>query len=113
MSKEWAAKYQRLGQQLADVPAVKSYATKTDDDGPEWRLAHALADIDEACAEYTPALQALLAATTPEDIADGLVDIVDVLRHMVYHLADPPYLRELVEYQLGEVKKEESVEGHS
>jgi hypothetical protein len=113
MGKEWAAKYQRLGEQLANVPAVKSYATETNGDGPEWTLAHALADIDDACAEYTPALQVLLAAATPDEIADALGDIYEVLRHMTYHLVDPPFLRELVEYQLAEIKGEQSVEGHS
>jgi hypothetical protein len=110
MGEEWATKYHRLGEQLGEVPAVRATRPGSDEDPAQWKLAHALADIDDACAEYAPALQRLLSAQTPEQIADALGDVYEVLRHMTYHLVDPPYLRALVEHQLGEIKNGESVD---
>ena len=49
-------------------------------------------------------LEALLAAETQSEVADALVEIVGILRHVAYHLADPPYLRPLLEERLAEVR---------
>jgi alkanesulfonate monooxygenase SsuD/methylene tetrahydromethanopterin reductase-like flavin-dependent oxidoreductase (luciferase family) len=109
VTKEWLEKYQRLAQQLEQVSAIRSSAAAADGEGPEWTLAHALADIDEAATEYQPALERLVAASTPDEIADALQDALEALRHIAYHLADPPYLREMLEAQLASVRDAEAL----
>jgi len=103
----WAERYGRLALQLAQAPAVRSSAPVVKGEGPEWGLAHALADIDEASTEYQRLLEGLLAASTAEEIADALQDAVEALRHVAYHLAAPPYLREMLEAQLARVRDSE------
>jgi alkanesulfonate monooxygenase SsuD/methylene tetrahydromethanopterin reductase-like flavin-dependent oxidoreductase (luciferase family) len=106
---EKATRYARLAEQLAQLPAVRSSAPEVKGEGPEWTLAHALTDIDQASAEYQSVLERLLAASTPDEIADALQDAVEALRHIAYHLADPPYLREMLEAQLASVRETESL----
>lgn len=113
VGRDWAEKYQQLAERLAEVRAIKASAPSRDGEGPEWTLAHALADIEEACAEYPAALQKILGASTPEEVTDALLEVVEVLGHMSYHLADPPYLRQLLEQRLAVVKDLETLEEHS
>lgn len=99
----------RLAQQLEKVQAVRSSAPTVAGEGPEWKLAHALTDIDDSAVEYQPALERLLTASTPDEIADALQDIVEILCHIAYHLADPPYLREWLEAELAKVREAETL----
>ena len=94
----WAERYLQLTEKLSNVRGVHAAGAAESGEPPEATLAHALADIEEECRAFVDEyLPRLLDATSPDDLVGALTDIRDGLRHLVYHLNDSPYLRDILD----------------
>jgi hypothetical protein len=60
-------------------------------------LAHSLSDLADASDQYLKVLPSLLDESLQGDeLIQRLVDVVNVLQHMLYHLEDPRFFRQFL-----------------
>lgn len=85
-----------LAERLAAIPSIASLSTATQNE--PWTLADSLLDIAGASETYLGRLPKLL---NPEvqgvDLMQLLLELTSELEHMLYHLEEPRFLRQLFE----------------
>ena len=63
-----------------------------------WTVAHALADLASSSEAYLKALPTLVDESVEGDeLVQRLIQVVNELQHMLYHLEDPKFFRQLLE----------------
>lgn len=94
---DYAKKFVKLGERLAQVPEVNRHDDEKFKEG--WTLAHTFVDLDESfkkfSGEYLPKLEQ--ENLSDKEIYDLLLDIGELFRHIQYHLKDPKFYRYLTE----------------
>ena len=89
-----AALVKSLAERLEALPAISSLSTAKESE--PWILAHSLIDIADASEAYLDRLPALLDSNLQgEDLVQLLIELSNDLQHVLYHLEDPRFLREL------------------
>jgi hypothetical protein len=83
-----------LAERLSRVPRIAGLSES--DHNEPWTLAHSLSDIAGASQAYLQALPSLLEPNLEgDDLMQGLIGLTSELKHMLYHLEDPRFLREM------------------
>lgn len=89
-----AEQIRSLADRLAAIPSIASLTTSTHNEPST--LAHSLSDIADASEAYLDQLSRVFNPEVQGDELMGvLVELSIELQHMLYHLEDPRFLREL------------------
>lgn len=88
-----------LADRLRRSKQVASLSDKEHDEA--WVLAHSLSDLADASASYLSDLPSLLDARLEGDdlIQELIAVVVRDLQHMLYHLKDPRFFRDLLDWR--------------
>jgi hypothetical protein len=98
-----------LANPLSSTAAVKALAARlercpqiaslNDEDHNEaWTLAQSLSDLAASSAAYLKVLPTLVDERLEgNELVQRLIDVVNELQHMLYHLEDPRFFRQLLE----------------
>ncbi len=63
-----------------------------------WTLAHSLSDLADSSEAFLKAVPVLLDdRLVGDDLIQKLLEVVTPLQHMLYHLEDPRFLRQLLD----------------
>jgi hypothetical protein len=97
--REKAEKLSKLAAKLAECPAVTKYDAAGEKEA--WTMAHAFIDLEGSFKSFlNDQLPKLLNDDlTPQEIHDLLLDIGDEFRHILYHINDPQFYKQLLEPQ--------------
>ncbi len=98
-----------LANPLSSTEAMKALAARLErctqiaslnDDGHNeaWTLTHSLSDLAASSEAYLKVLPTLVDERLEGDrLVQQLIDVVNELQHMLYHLEDPRFFRQLLE----------------
>lgn len=90
------AEVKSLAERLAAISSIASLSTATQNE--PWTLAVSLVDIANSSQTYLERLPRLLDPELQGDeLLQLLLELTSELEHMLYHLEDPRFLRQLFE----------------
>jgi hypothetical protein len=87
-----------LSKKIAESEMIKKYNQSSSKKDPEsWVIAYSLSEIEESCQKISIGLLKKLAdAETREQVDCVLFDIREELRHILYHIKDSEFFRNIL-----------------
>jgi hypothetical protein len=89
----------KLAKLLEECPEVSRFDTETEKEA--WTLAHDFLDLEESCQAFTQRLLPKLrnGELTPPERYQLLLDVGEEFRHMLYHIKDSRFFRDITEQE--------------
>ncbi len=89
-------KLTQLANQLNELQMVSGYSDGLETEGE--RLAHAIIDIGRGASQLHTVTQRIVATADSSEpiLLESLLELVQELRHIYYHINDSHYLRDMI-----------------